>query len=174
MKNADVTVPAAVFLSTVISQARRLYQQTVRATSFLFRRCGILANLCRRSFVRLMECAVGVLPRPPAAARQRRVGGRGLAGCDVLSGKGLRRSPPTRQAFCRPGVGRSTASAKWWNGRHTTLRTSRLEGVGVRLSPWSLRMAPMVKRTIIPRFERGVPGSNPGRGTTDGVCGVVA
>jgi hypothetical protein len=24
--------------------------------------------------------------------------------------------------------------------------------------------APMVKRTIIPRFERGVPGSNPGRG----------
>ena len=58
--------------------------------------------------------------------------------------------------------------------------------------------APMVKRTIIPRFERGVPGSNPGRGirspvvqraghsrdmgkiagsnpagTTDGVCGVV-
>ena len=59
--------------------------------------------------------------------------------------------------------------------------------------------APMVKRTIIPRFERGVPGSNPGRGTiaspvvqraghsrdmgkiagsnpagtTDGVCGVA-
>jgi hypothetical protein len=56
----------------------------------------------------------------------------------------------------------------------------------------------MVKRTIIPRFERGVPGSNPGRGadspvvqraghsrdmgkiagsnpagTTDGVCGVA-
>jgi hypothetical protein len=26
--------------------------------------------------------------------------------------------------------------------------------------------APMVKRTIIPRFERGVPGSNPGRGTS--------
>jgi hypothetical protein len=26
-------------------------------------------------------------------------------------------------------------------------------------------IAPMVKRTIIPRFERGVPGSNPGRGT---------
>src|SRR6266404_5871422 len=25
--------------------------------------------------------------------------------------------------------------------------------------------APMVKWTIIPRFERGVPGSNPGRGT---------
>jgi hypothetical protein len=57
--------------------------------------------------------------------------------------------------------------------------------------------APMVKGTIMPRFERGVPGSNPGRGagpvvqragrsrdmgkiagsnppgTTDGVCGVV-
>ena len=29
--------------------------------------------------------------------------------------------------------------AKWWNGRHATLRTSCLAGVGVRLSPWSLR-----------------------------------
>jgi hypothetical protein len=29
--------------------------------------------------------------------------------------------------------------AKWWNGRHATLRTSCLTGVGVRLSPWSLR-----------------------------------
>src|SRR5438046_126510 len=27
----------------------------------------------------------------------------------------------------------------------------------------------MVKRTIMPRFERGVPGSNPGRGTANGL-----
>jgi hypothetical protein len=165
---------------------------------------------------------------------------------------------------------RAIELAKWWNGRHTTLRTSRLHGVGVRLSPWSLRSglelgfqhglirrptpvqirpplmrgegtgargeqgcfsslaphssplvwaagptgrrrlctpemrvrlprgpltegsriwlagplcysgspteirvrlpclplaAPVVKRTIMPRFERGVPGSTPGRGT---------
>ena len=142
--------------------------------------------------------------------------------------------------------------AKWWNGRHATLRTSCLAGVGVRLSPWSLRSglepgfqhglirrptpvqirppqmrgegrgardegrerpircplpllrkvagygwpgrsakavlltemrvqvpclplaAPMVKRTIIPRFERGVLGSNPGRGIGKGEGGGAA
>src|SRR5262249_15932557 len=43
--------------------------------------------------------------------------------------------------------------AKWCNGRHTTLRTSRRKGMGVRLSPWSLRSAlePGCQRGLISR-----------------------
>jgi hypothetical protein len=40
--------------------------------------------------------------------------------------------------------------AKWWNGRHATLRTSRLDGMGVRLSPWSLRSG------LEPGFQHGL------------------
>ena len=82
-----------------------------------------------------------------------------------------------------------------WPGR--SAKAVLLTEMRVRLPCLPLD-APMVKRTIIPRFERGVPGSNPGRGirspvvqragrsrdmrkiagsnpagTTDGVCGVV-
>jgi hypothetical protein len=47
-------------------------------------------------------------------------------------------------------------------GRAALLRRFSTE-IRVRL-PCLPLAAPMVKRTIIPRFERGVPGSNPGRG----------
>ena len=102
------------------------------------------------------------------------------------------------------------AWAKWWNRQTRDAQTVVPSGMGVRLSPWSLRYSlsplgrawgngsslefrlqaarlvvpggsrnssagsgslktPMVKRTIMPRFERGVPGSNPGRGIAS-VC----
>jgi hypothetical protein len=40
--------------------------------------------------------------------------------------------------------------AKWWNGRHATLRTSCPSGVGVRFSPWSLRSG------LEPGFQHGL------------------
>ena len=42
----------------------------------------------------------------------------------------------TRGSIPSKPIGGGTA--KWWNGRHATLRTSCPQGVGVRISPWSL------------------------------------
>jgi hypothetical protein len=38
----------------------------------------------------------------------------------------------------------------------------QIQNQAIQNPKWAV--APMVKRTITPRFERGVPGSSPGRG----------
>ena len=54
--------------------------------------------------------------------------------------------------------------AKWWNSRHTALRTpGPVRGVGVQLSPWSL--ACRHGRCLTGSHKAGVPGSVPGPAT---------
>lgn len=57
---------------------------------------------------------------------------------------------------------RAADMAKWWNGRHATLRTSCPPGMGVRLSPWSLFAG---GRGPADPHKVGAPGSSPGPAT---------
>jgi hypothetical protein len=95
--------------------------------------------------------------------------------CRVVDGRGVR-SPnikvrPTGVRFAprchHPHDDRTTDGSRIWLGRAALLtRLPHYGHEGSNPSP-SAESALVVKRTIIPRFERGVPGSNPGWGTLE-------
>jgi hypothetical protein len=64
-----------------------------------------------------------------------------------------------------PGGSTDTEGSRIPVRRAALLRRAAVTGLRVRLPPLPLTDAPVVKRTITPRFERGIPGSNPGWGT---------
>jgi hypothetical protein len=66
----------------------------------------------------------------------------------------------------------STPSPSAEEGKREKEKSSDQSTLRLSLFPFSLfpSHAPVVKRIITPRFERGIPGSNPGWGTSDPVA----